>query len=414
MQGNVISLSRSASCNNDTSSQVYEIDQKYFKTDYNEELGRRVVGDIVAACSKDELAFPKIITSIKRPFEYQDKFYVVVAILGVVSAQAYELIPLSPEELSHSLPEKPIYGRYDGMLVKYDEHVFKISNNRITFYAQTVPAVHENEQSIMNSEDNLISINEVNTDKERQDRESELKTNEFEEHNELLKSSEGIDDESNTDLLEEDKTSNTNSNDQYDYNKCIVNIGIQLLPVDQQLSDRAVIIGINSGDELPIVKVLRESDLGVMPEPIKSLIAEFKQELPTRKTVHEARIKAEEDKKRAEEERRKAITNKTNKNKTGTKTSNLKKYIPPSNSRTSEDESTIFSEQPSLVSNDVVENQVNKSTAEDEDNSSDKHVTSVSNSQLDSVNISTNNKTSMMRKKEETSSNSSSLQGSLF
>lgn len=94
----------------------------------------------------------------------------------------------------------------------------------------------------------------------------------------------------------------------YDFNKCTVQIAIQLLPDDQgRLRDggpngRMVIVGVRSHLDAPIVRALRLSELGTLPPIVDELLDELKRELPARELAAREAF----EKKRIEKMKRKA------------------------------------------------------------------------------------------------------------
>ncbi len=74
----------------------------------------------------------------------------------------------------------------------------------------------------------------------------------------------------------------------YDFDKCTVQIAIQLLPdeqgsrVDGAPNGRRVIVGVRSHLDAPIVRTLRVSELGTLPPIVDELLNELKRELPAR------------------------------------------------------------------------------------------------------------------------------------
>lgn len=91
----------------------------------------------------------------------------------------------------------------------------------------------------------------------------------------------------------------------YEYDRCTIQIGIQLLPDDGDPAGRPVIVGVRDHANAPILKLMRRKDLGVLPSVITDLLIELQEQLPARQKAHEeaeAKRKADEEAARARHE----------------------------------------------------------------------------------------------------------------
>jgi len=79
----------------------------------------------------------------------------------------------------------------------------------------------------------------------------------------------------------------------YDFEKCTISIGIQLLP-DDGSGDRQVLIGVRNHSDPPLLKILRQSELGDLPPAIAELLVALTSDLPNRKDAWEKKREAEE------------------------------------------------------------------------------------------------------------------------
>jgi hypothetical protein len=84
----------------------------------------------------------------------------------------------------------------------------------------------------------------------------------------------------------------------YAYDRCTIQIGIQLLPDDSDPAGRPVIVGVRDHANAPILKLMRRKDLGVLPSVVTDLLIELQEQLPARQKAHEeaeAKRKADEE-----------------------------------------------------------------------------------------------------------------------
>ncbi len=97
--------------------------------------------------------------------------------------------------------------------------------------------------------------------------------------------------------------------DPYDFDRCTIQIGLQLLPDDGDPAGRAVVIGVRNHVDAPIVTLTRLATLGPLPQVVTGLLDRLRAELPERKIAKEeaaARKKAEEEAAKARREAAKA------------------------------------------------------------------------------------------------------------
>lgn len=70
-------------------------------------------------------------------------------------------------------------------------------------------------------------------------------------------------------------------NEPYLFSQCTITVGIQLLP-DDGSGDRPVIIGVRNHTDAPILKLVRQSQLGELPPVVSELLQVLKTDLPRR------------------------------------------------------------------------------------------------------------------------------------
>jgi hypothetical protein len=95
----------------------------------------------------------------------------------------------------------------------------------------------------------------------------------------------------------------------YDFDRCTIQIGLQLLPDDGDPAGRPVVVGVRNHADAPIVALTRLSTLGPLPQLVTELLDRLRAELPERKIAKEeavARKKAEEETTKARREAAKA------------------------------------------------------------------------------------------------------------
>ncbi len=80
----------------------------------------------------------------------------------------------------------------------------------------------------------------------------------------------------------------------YEFDRCTVQIAIQLLPNDGDANGRPVLIGVRTHLDAPIVRMMRASELRELPPAITALLEQLKGELPARE--QDARERWEKEK----------------------------------------------------------------------------------------------------------------------
>ena len=91
----------------------------------------------------------------------------------------------------------------------------------------------------------------------------------------------------------------------YDFDRCTIQIGLQLLPDDGDPAGRPVVVGVRNHADVPIVALTRLAKFGPLPQVVTELLDRLRADLPMRQKAHEetaARKKAEEDAVRARRE----------------------------------------------------------------------------------------------------------------
>jgi hypothetical protein len=83
----------------------------------------------------------------------------------------------------------------------------------------------------------------------------------------------------------------------YDFDHCTVQIAIQLLPDEGDPKGRAVVVGVRSHLDAPILKFLRLNELGALPPLVNTLLDELKSELPAREQAARTALEKKRDEK---------------------------------------------------------------------------------------------------------------------
>ncbi len=81
----------------------------------------------------------------------------------------------------------------------------------------------------------------------------------------------------------------------YEFDRCIVQIAIQLLPDDGDANGRPVLIGVRTHLDAPIVQMTRANDLSALPTAITTLVEQLKGELPAREQAARERREKEKE-----------------------------------------------------------------------------------------------------------------------
>ena len=90
------------------------------------------------------------------------------------------------------------------------------------------------------------------------------------------------------------KIVNVVEEDPYEFDKCLISIGIGLMPTDGNPDGRPVMLGIRNHQDEPIVRMCRLTDLSPLPDPIQQLLDQLKDELPARSEKAAAKKKKAE------------------------------------------------------------------------------------------------------------------------
>lgn len=88
----------------------------------------------------------------------------------------------------------------------------------------------------------------------------------------------------------------------YEFDQCTITVGLQFLPADGNPAGRQVLIGVRNHLDQPMIKAVRESELGQLPLEVNQLLEQLKADLPARRQAFEqaqAEKQAEEEKRRA-------------------------------------------------------------------------------------------------------------------
>ncbi len=91
----------------------------------------------------------------------------------------------------------------------------------------------------------------------------------------------------------------------YDFDRCTIQIGLQLLPNDGDPAGRSVVVGVRNHTDAPIVALTRLATLEPLPRLVLELLDRLRADLPMRQRTSEdaaARKKAEEEAARARRE----------------------------------------------------------------------------------------------------------------
>ena len=89
----------------------------------------------------------------------------------------------------------------------------------------------------------------------------------------------------------------------YNFDRCTVQIAIQLLPDDGDAHGRCVILGVRSHLDAPILRCIRWNELGTLPPLVSTLLDELRSELPAREQAARTALenaKQEKEQRRAE------------------------------------------------------------------------------------------------------------------
>ena len=81
----------------------------------------------------------------------------------------------------------------------------------------------------------------------------------------------------------------------YEFEKCTVQIAIQLLPNDGDANGRQVVVGVRSHQDAPILRLMRWSELGALPLTVMGLVEQLQAELPAREQGARERVEKEKE-----------------------------------------------------------------------------------------------------------------------
>ena len=94
----------------------------------------------------------------------------------------------------------------------------------------------------------------------------------------------------------------------YDFDHCTIQISITLLPKDDHVDGRPVVIGVRNHQDTPLFLMTRSFPLGPLPQAVGDLLERLRAEMPARQKAHdeaEAKKKADAEA-RAEAARQRA------------------------------------------------------------------------------------------------------------
>lgn len=113
------------------------------------------------------------------------------------------------------------------------------------------------------------------------------------------------------------------SEEPYEFSKCTITVGIQFLP-DDGYCDRQVLFGVRNHADPPILKLMRQSELGELPPVIAELLASLELDLPNRQAASLKRHAEEQ----LAKDKHPAVTPKPDNQSTGSKQINGSKPKP--------------------------------------------------------------------------------------
>ena len=90
----------------------------------------------------------------------------------------------------------------------------------------------------------------------------------------------------------------------YDFDRCVVDVRIILLPCDGDAAGRDVILSATTHEDDPLIVAIKAGELGALPAPLAALVERLKEFLPERgRAAAEKRRRAEEEKLRSQQRR---------------------------------------------------------------------------------------------------------------
>ena len=95
------------------------------------------------------------------------------------------------------------------------------------------------------------------------------------------------------------KQANVVEGDPYEFEMCLITVAMALMPGDGSPDGRMVVLGVRNHQDEPLLATCRLSDLMPLPDPVKQLLEQLKDQLPARsEKAAERKAKAEEAKKK--------------------------------------------------------------------------------------------------------------------
>jgi hypothetical protein len=81
----------------------------------------------------------------------------------------------------------------------------------------------------------------------------------------------------------------------YEFDKCTVQIAIQLLPNDGDTNGRQVLVGVRSHQDAPILRLMRWNELGALPLTVMDMVEQLQSELPAREQAAKEWLEKEKE-----------------------------------------------------------------------------------------------------------------------
>ncbi len=109
-----------------------------------------------------------------------------------------------------------------------------------------------------------------------------------------------FDNQTNTTTSESKDAPDSEQLEPYVFEECTVKLTITFLPNDGAPLGREVILAASSHGDFPVNKILREQELGCLPQPVQDLLEELKADFPNRqvrRTLMEAKAEKKVKKK---------------------------------------------------------------------------------------------------------------------
>lgn len=90
----------------------------------------------------------------------------------------------------------------------------------------------------------------------------------------------------------------------YDFDCCVVDVRIILLPGEDDAAGRDVILSATTHEDDPLIVAIKAGELGALPAPLAALVEQLKEALPERgRAAVEKRRRAEEERQRNQQRR---------------------------------------------------------------------------------------------------------------